>query len=157
MAQYRVGTVSVVEGSPYVSGTGTLFDSVGITVGSLFNLDGANGWYYIGSVPSNSGLSLTTNYAGTTQSNQNYVIIRDYLTPQHIPLMHKGDINWTSIFNEAMLRLQASITSAGGTGLDAAYDIEDTVTVDGDPVLFNRVGIYGSAANANAYGRMGCM
>jgi len=151
MAQYRVGTVSVVSGSPWVSGAGTLFDSVGIEVGSLFNLEGINGWYYVGSVSSNSALTLTANYSGSTQYNQSYIIVRDYLTPQHIPLMHKGDINWTSIFNEAMLRIQASLTSSAGTGLDAAYDVENTVTVDSDPVIFNRVGYYGSSQNANAF------
>ncbi len=156
MAQYRVGTVSVTSGSPYVSGAGTLFDSEGIAVGSLFNLEGNSGWYYVASVPSNTGLVLTANYAGTTQYNQNYVIVRDYLTPQNIPLMHRGDINWTSIFNEAMLRIKVSLDgisspSGSGLGLDGAYNAENAIVVDADPVIFYRSGYYGSSQNANAF------
>ena len=156
MAQYRVGTVSINNGSAYVSGAGTLWQSTGITSGYLFALQGTDGWYYIANVQSNTALTLTAPYTGATASAETYVIIRDYLDPQHIPLMHRGDANWPSIFNEAMLRIQTALTggsispSGSGTGLDGAYDIDNTIFADSAPVIIYRSGTYGGADRAPA-------
>jgi len=156
MAQYRVGTVSIDNGSIYVSGASTLWQSTGITSGYLFNLQGTDGWYYVANVQSNTSLTLTAPYTGSTASDETYVIIRDYLDPQHIPLMHRGDANWPSIFNEAMLRIQTALgggsisPSGSGTGLDGAYDIDNTIFADNAPVIIYRSGTYGGADRAPA-------
>jgi hypothetical protein len=155
MAQYRVGTISVTSGSADISGAGTLWDSIGIEDGSLINLEGNDGWYYIASVGSNTLLSLTAPYSGDTAASQSYVIVRDYLD-YDIPLMLRGDINWTSIFNEAMLKIKIQLdeiygegsTSGSGLGLDAAYDAENEIAVDTAPVILRRIGTYESATRA---------
>jgi len=155
MAQYRVGTISVTSGSADISGHSTLWDSIGIEDGSLINLEGNAGWYYIASVISNTSLTLTAPYSGNTAASQSYVIVRDYLD-YDIPLMLRGDVNWTSIFNEAMLKIKIQLdeiygegeTSGSGLGLDAAYDAENEIAVDVAPVILRRVGTYESATRA---------
>lgn len=156
MAQYRVGTVSIETGSVYVSGANTLWQSAGIASGSLFNLQGTDGWYYVANVQRNTSLTLTAPYTAGTTTSANYVIIRDYLEPQHIPLMHRGDTNWPSIYNEAMLRIQTALgggsasPSGSGVGLDGAYDIDNTILGDSAPVTIYRSGTYGGADSAPA-------
>jgi hypothetical protein len=70
--------------------------------------------------------------------------------------MLRGDVNWTSIFNEAMLKIKIQLdeiygegsTSGSGLGLDAAYDVENEIAVDLAPVILRRVGTYESATRA---------
>jgi len=159
MAQYRVGTVSVTSGSSEVSGSGTLWDSVEVAVGSLFNIKGTDGWYYIGNVTTNTALQLTAPYAGLTDPSATYVIVRDYLPSYSIPLMNTGDVNWPSIYNEAMLRIHNTLSTlsagaggAGGTGegLDGAYDIENEITVDDAPMILYRPNTYENVTKAPA-------
>jgi hypothetical protein len=154
MAQYRTGTVSITSGSVYVSGAGTLWYSTGIQEGDLFNLNGNNGWYYISNVHSNTLLSLTAPFNSASVASESYVIHRDFLSTYKIPLMNKGSVNWPSIYNEAMRKLNIALggdaTSGSGLGLDAAYNVENIITVDDEAVILNRVSTYGGASKANA-------
>ncbi len=74
------GTVSVTNGSATVTGTGTSWSTAGIvTTGSnpdrfKVNLDGT--YYVVAAVVSDTELTLTTAYAGTTVANASYSIIR---------------------------------------------------------------------------------
>lgn len=70
---YRVGTVSVTQGSPTVTGNGTVFTSV-VREGDMFTVD-ENIFYEIAAVVSDTQLTLTKNYAQDTQSNISYTII----------------------------------------------------------------------------------
>jgi len=116
MAQYRTGTVTVTNGSNTVTGVGTLWDSIGIQAGWLFNIVGEVGWYYVSQVNSNTELELTTTFGGTSGATQSYVIIRDYLPAYDIPLINVGDIHWTSLVNEQMIKISEQLeTLATGT------------------------------------------
>lgn len=70
---YRVGTVSVTNDSPTVTGNGTVFTSV-VREGDMFTVD-ENIFYEIAAVVSDTQLTLTKNYAQTTQSNVSYAIV----------------------------------------------------------------------------------
>lgn len=70
---YRVGTVSVTNDSPTVTGNGTVFTSV-VREGDLFTIN-EDIFYEIAAVVSDTQLTLTKNYAQTTQSNVSYAIV----------------------------------------------------------------------------------
>jgi hypothetical protein len=64
------GTVAVTSGSTKVTGTGTAFTKA-LTVGQslVFGADSTNTLYQISSIASDTSLTLTQNYAGTTNSS----------------------------------------------------------------------------------------
>jgi phage-related protein len=71
----KVGTVSVTNGSPVVTGTGTKFKATAIK-GDFFKVAGEGTKYEIQSVDSDTQLTLTSNYTGSTQSGKEHEIIR---------------------------------------------------------------------------------
>jgi len=70
---YRVGTVSVTQSSPTVTGNGTVFTSV-VREGDMFTVD-ENIFYEIAAVVSDTQLTLTKNYAQASASNVSYAIV----------------------------------------------------------------------------------
>lgn len=81
MSWYRTGTITVTNGSPTISGAGTLWVDVGtLNPGDiLYAPDGK--LYEILSIASNTGITLTSNYLGTTLSAQAYSIMPIGLLP----------------------------------------------------------------------------
>lgn len=78
MPWYRTGKVSLTNGSTNVAGTDTLW-STSVNPGDAFAIVDANGnptgaWYEVATVTNNVGLTLVQSYAGSTVSNQNYVV-----------------------------------------------------------------------------------
>ncbi|MBA4272153.1 MAG: phage tail protein, partial [Pseudomonas sp.] len=72
MPWYKSGTVSVVQNSNAVIGTGTSFLSNG-RVGDAFRApDG--GWYEITNIASNTAMSIAPNYQGATNAAGVYAI-----------------------------------------------------------------------------------
>jgi len=72
-AAYTVGTVALNNGSPIVTGTGTLFIE-NARRGQSFKISGDSTLYQIKSVDAESQITLTSNYAGTTGSGKSYEI-----------------------------------------------------------------------------------
>jgi hypothetical protein len=73
MAWYKTGTISVTNGSPTVTGSGTNFVA-GAQVGEgLAAPDGR--LYEIQAIVSATSLTLSTNYLGSTQTGQAYQIV----------------------------------------------------------------------------------
>lgn len=70
----NTGTVSVTEGSATVTGSGTNWQTQGITTGDWFWLDGYR-WYEIASVASDTSLTLVETFEGRTQSGTDYAAI----------------------------------------------------------------------------------
>ena len=69
MAQYKTGTVSVTNGSNTVTGQATVW-STNAAVGYTFKIKDEDAIYNIASIVSDTQITLTVNYAGTTKSNQ---------------------------------------------------------------------------------------
>jgi len=67
------GTVTVANGSPTVTGSGTSWTSA--LVGEGFYVDGDTDWYEIQSVDSPTQITLTANYTGTGGAGQAYAFI----------------------------------------------------------------------------------
>ena len=74
-SKYRSGTANVTNGSAVVTGNSTLFTSF-VAVGDYFAVpnDQASGYYTIQSVDSDTQITLTTPYTGTTNATASYNI-----------------------------------------------------------------------------------
>jgi hypothetical protein len=90
MAQYKTGTISVTNGSQTVTGSGTAWTGE-ISPGDILTIVGDNVWYEVASVASDTSLTLSAVYAGTTGIEKAYAITRD-LQLQIISLTRKREI-----------------------------------------------------------------
>jgi hypothetical protein len=89
--QYTDGVAAVTNGSAVVAGTGTLW-LANVSVGDILKLsiDG-DATYVVGSVDSDTQITLSSNYAGSTVSGQSYVIQRDFSVNRSYALPNMGD------------------------------------------------------------------
>lgn len=62
---YRAGTAAVSNGSPNVTGTGTVW-SVYVRPGDRITFDDGGKWYEVLAIPSNTSITLATNFAEAT-------------------------------------------------------------------------------------------
>ena len=74
-ADYSTGTVAVTNGSKVVTGTSTLW-SANVDRGMLLRVAGAGRYYPVGSVDSNTQVTLADAYEGATASGQAYALTR---------------------------------------------------------------------------------
>jgi hypothetical protein len=127
MAQYKTGTVSVTNGSATVTGSGTLWSGE-IAAGDLFTIVGDNAWYEVASVGSNTSLTLSANYAGTTGSGKSYAISRDFTTRLALPYPQKGDIETASIIKRAFEQIdtETNIATANYSATSAPTANDDS-------------------------------
>lgn len=80
MTWYTTGTISVTNGSPTVYGTGTLWVDTGTLNAGDITLIGSS-LYQVQSIQSNTQLTLSSNFLGTTASGASYAIIPIGLLP----------------------------------------------------------------------------
>ena len=93
MSQYQIGTVSVTNGSPTVTGVDTEFSTYA-SIGDLFKISDVSAHYTIGVVNSDTELTLTANWAGSNLSDKTYQIVRDFTPNYNIPEIWIGDKDW---------------------------------------------------------------
>jgi len=93
--QYTQGTVSVTNGSATVTGSNTEWLS-NVSAGHSFKVQGESVIYTIASVNSNTQLTLSANYAGTTKSGVGYQITRDFTPTLNLAEIYANDKDWTS-------------------------------------------------------------
>jgi hypothetical protein len=120
MSQYSTGLSSVTNGSPTVTGTNTLW-LANVTAGDSFTVAGDGVMYDVGSVDSDTQVTLSAPYAGTTASGVVYAIGTGFTVPDSFPEMSQGDIETATIFTRAMRKIQGKIS-----GIEARLsDLED--------------------------------
>lgn len=73
MAWYRTGTISLTNGSTAVTGSGTAWIANAGVGEAIYAPDGR--LYEIAAIVSNTSITLASNYLGTTQTGQSYVIV----------------------------------------------------------------------------------
>lgn len=148
MAQYFTGTVDVTNGSPTVVGNDTFWLN-NIFAGNDITIASTGITYQIANVISNTELVLTSPYQGTTSSEENYTIQRDYTSPDNFPLIAQGDIETATILSRAINRIQqrfnlaadaAAILAAGiypntAAGLSATTDGDYFFVVDNEEFI----------------------
>jgi len=111
MAQYKIGSVTVTNGSQTITGLSTTW-LADIAAGDIFTVIGSNVWYEVGSVDSDTQITLAANYAGSTASSQGYAITRDFTPLSGLPYVTSGDIETAAVIKRAMLMLDS--TPGGG-------------------------------------------
>jgi len=65
---------------------------------------------------SNTIVTLTGNYVGTTNPSQACVFVVDFTYPDNLPLLSQGDVGTAAIYNASMHALQIMMTDASPTG-----------------------------------------
>lgn len=111
MSQYKEGTASVTNASATVAGTGTLWlTNTNVQAGQLFTVDGSGIPYFVASVVSDTELTLTAPYGGSTASGVSYVIHRDF-TASGYPLLNVGDREVVTIYNRMVQLLETRLPS----------------------------------------------
>jgi len=108
MSQYRTGTVSVTNGSATVTGSGTSW-LTNVEAGDLFKVKSENVIYTIASVNSNTQLTLSTNYAGSTASGLEYQIVRDFTPNLSLPEVSPGDIDWPVHLTQSLRKIDNAV------------------------------------------------
>jgi len=107
MSQYNSGTVDVTNGSAVVIGNGTSWTGQ-LAAGDIFTVVGSGVWYVIGNVDSDTQITLTANYAGSTASAQSYTVVRDFTPLTGLPYPTKGDIETHEVLKRALLMLDST-------------------------------------------------
>lgn len=138
MAQYSTGTVSITAGNTTVIGVGTSWLTA-VVVGDLLRVNSDSAYYVIGSVDSNTQLTLSTPYP-TSKTDVDYEIIRDFSPNRDYPLPRQGDLHLADLVRRALLMIDADaqfgLTFAGSVvdkDLSAAPGI--TGLTDGDTYI----------------------
>ena len=132
MSQYSTGLSSVTNNSPTVTGTNTLW-LANVTAGDSFTVAGDGVMYDVASVDSDTQVTLSAPYAGTTASGVVYAIGTGFTVPDSFPEMSQGDIETATIFTRAMRGIQGKFSSILAGGANANFTTMPQV--GGDPVV----------------------
>jgi len=124
MSQYSTGTASVTNNSPTVTGTNTLW-LANVTAGDSFTVAGDGVVYDVASVDSDTQVTLSAPYAGTTASGVVYAIGTGFTVPDSFPEMSQGDIETATIFTRAMRKIQGKFT---GIAINTTAEIGQAVS-----------------------------
>lgn len=101
LSQYRTGTVTLASGEAVVIGQGTTFLS-NVQAGDLFKKQNQNSIYEVGSVDSNTQITLTSKYVGSGESGVTYSITRDFTPNMSLPEISSGDRDWPYLLTRAL-------------------------------------------------------
>ena len=110
MSQYKTGTATVTNGSATVTGTNTLW-LANVTAGNSFTVAGDGVMYDVASVDSDTQITLSAPYAGTTASGVVYAIGTGFTVPDSFPEMSQGDIETATIFTRAIRKIQGKFSA----------------------------------------------
>lgn len=162
MAWYKAGTITVTNGSAIVSGTGTAWANNvnGVGAGQMIVVPGSGTVqvYEILSVESNTSLTLTTPFTGTTAAGSGYAILTFYvdsepdfsrrLAAQLTYYQSQLDIWNTQIAGKAANGANSDITSLSGltTALSIAQGGTGAKTA---PLARTALGAAASGANSD--------
>jgi len=92
--QYNLYTVSVTNNSAVVTGAaGTKFLTK-VAVGNSFKIKHSPVVYQVASISSDTSLTLSTPYAGATESNVQYQVTTDYTANFGLAEINIGDQDW---------------------------------------------------------------
>ena len=115
MGQYNTGSVTLVNGSPVVTGQSTAF-LTNVSIGDLFKRLNQNTLYEVASVDSDTQIQLSANYAGSGESAASYTITRNFTPNFNIPEISSGDRDWPYVLTRGLRIIDAGlqVASTGG-------------------------------------------
>ena len=140
MSQYSTGTASVTNGSATVTGSGTLW-LANVSAGDSFTVAGDGVMYDVASVDSDTQITLSAPYAGTTASGAVYTIARDFTSPDNFPELTTGDIETPTIITRALRKIQGKFSGI-------VSDIGGKADISGQ-VFTGEITYYGAGAGGS--------
>jgi len=131
MAQYNIGSVTVTNGSPVITGVSTLF-LANINISDAFSIFNSGVYYSVAAVDSDTQITLSANYAGATATAQAYTITRDFTPILGLPYPVTGDVDTAGIVKRAFLMLDQGVVVTGLNWRGAytaatPYSVDDAV------------------------------
>ncbi len=132
MSQYTTNTVTVINGSAVVTGLNTKFLTE-VLAGNTFKKKSENVIYAIGSVDSNTQITLSANYTGSGESGVDYQIGRDFTPNFSLDEINSGDLDWPVHLTHALRIIDTYLYMASrfvtATGSANAYILTPTIVV----------------------------
>jgi len=109
MAQYKLGTISITNGTNVVTGSSTQF-LANVAVGNSFKVAGVNALYSVIAVDSDTQIRISPNYAGTTVSGAQYQISTSFTPNLNLAEIETGDSEFAfHLTHEVIRKLDAAI------------------------------------------------
>ena len=109
MAQYKLGTISITNGTNIVTGASTQF-LANVAVGNSFKVSGVNALYNVIAVDSDTQIRISPNYAGTTVAGSQYQISKDFTPNLGLAEIETGDSEFAfHLTHEVIRKLDAAI------------------------------------------------
>ena len=110
-----LGTTITTDGTAVVIGSGTLWaTSTLVVAGNLFTVDGVN--YEIGSVDSETQITLTSVFAGADGSGQSYVVSSGFTANHNITYTERGDVETAALNKRAMQTIDSLLVNINSDG-----------------------------------------
>lgn len=131
MSWYKTGTITVTNGSAAITGSGTLWTDVGtLNAGDILSApDGKQ--YEILTLDSNTGITLASNYLGTSLSGQAYSIYPIGLLPSSLAQQVKATLSTANTALASAVRYDTAAMGLTGTQqTNARTNIAALGTVD---------------------------
>ena len=148
MSQYSTGLVSTTNGSSVITGTSTAWLTSGIDASDFFIAAGDTVAYTIASIDSDTQITLTANYAGSTQSGITYTAHIERFGA--LPIFSDNDADTPELMNE-VVKFTVNQDSALGTA-----STKDTGTAAGEVPLNSDLGsasLVDAIGSGDLYGR----
>jgi len=109
MAQYKLGTISITNGTNVVTGVSTQF-LANVAVGNSFKVYGVNALYSVIAVDSDTQVRISPNYAGTTVAGAQYQISTSFTPNLNLAEIETGDSEFAfHLTHEVIRKLDAAI------------------------------------------------
>lgn len=121
---YRVGSISVTNGSPIIVGKNTFWADAGLNPGDIVKINNVD--YELDSISDASHITLTTNFTGNTANNLPYAIIRNFTANSELKIVAQT-ANLLNMF-ERYLDLEMQ-TLTGKSAFELAQDNGYTGTI----------------------------
>jgi hypothetical protein len=123
MAQYKKGSVSIQHNSYTVSGNDTTWTSVIAATNNIFMVKGESNIYEIASYISPNCITLQQPYLNTNSTGikyKDYLIVQNYTSNTHSPLIKNKDWNWTTLVTATLRNLDKELYKLGVTNTTTA-------------------------------------
>jgi len=109
MAQYTAGSILSVAGN-VITGQGTLW-LANAAAGNWIDVGQDGILLQIASVDTDTQITTTSAYSGAAVFPTSYAVVRDFTTPDNLPLLNQGDVDAPAILSRLATSSQAALSS----------------------------------------------
>jgi len=117
MSQYNTGYINVSNNSSVWTGDTSEF-LANVSIGDLITIVGESVYYTVATITSDTSLTTSTAYQGTTGTGKEYTIVRDFSTNYGLPLPNRGDLDIANLVKQGIEQVDLLLGS-GNPGFNA--------------------------------------